>query len=89
MIYKIFFTAFAAVNILTFCVMGWDKSRAIRGAWRVPESVLFLFAICGGALGGVIGMRAFHHKTHHWQFKYGFPAILIIQLVIVFWLWVI
>ena len=49
-------------------------------AWRIPEKTLFLPAILGGALGGVAGMRLFHHKTRHWYFKYGFPLLLLLQL---------
>ena len=33
----------------------------------------------GGAFGGWAGMYAFHHKTRHWYFKFGFPAIALAQ----------
>lgn len=69
-----------AVNVLAFVLMGIDKRRAKQNAWRIPEKPLFLPAILGGALGGVAGMRLFHHKTRHWYFKYGFPLLLILQL---------
>ncbi len=69
-----------AVNVLAFVLMGIDKRRAKKNAWRIPEKTLFLPAILGGALGGVAGMRLFHHKTRHWYFKYGFPLLLILQL---------
>ena len=69
-----------AVNVLAFVLMGIDKRRAKQNAWRIPEKTLFLPPILGGALGGVAGMRLFHHKTRHWYFKYGFPLLLILQL---------
>ena len=69
-----------AVNVLAFVLMGIDKRRAKQNAWRIPEKALFLPAILGGALGGVAGMRLFHHKTRHWYFKYGFPLLLFLQL---------
>ena len=69
-----------AVNVLAFVLMGIDKRRAKQNAWRIPEKTLFLPAILGGALGGVMGMCLFHHKTRHWYFKYGFPLLLILQL---------
>lgn len=77
----ILLAAFVAVNALLFCAMGWDKSCAIRGAWRVPEKVLFALAVCGGAAGGVLAMQLFRHKTQHWHFKYGFPALAAVQLL--------
>ncbi len=35
-----------------------------------------------GGLGGTLGMNAFRHKTKHWYFKYGFPALLVVQIVL-------
>ena len=69
-----------AVNAAAFLVMGLDKSRARRGRWRISEKTLFLPAVLGGALGGVLGMRTFRHKTQHWYFRFGIPAILFCQL---------
>ena len=69
-----------AVNVLAFVLMGLDKRRAKKNAWRIPERTLFLPVIFGGALGGVAGMRLFRHKTRHWYFKYGFPLLLLLQL---------
>ena len=67
------------INIIGFAVMGIDKKRAIRGAWRISEASLFLTALLGGALGCTIGMRHFRHKTRHWYFKYGMPTIFFAQ----------
>lgn len=73
----------AIVNIVGFAMMGIDKQKAIRGAWRIPEASLFLAAIIGGSIGSILGMQIFRHKTKHWYFKYGMPAILILQIIIV------
>ena len=69
-----------AVNILGFSIMGIDKKRAVRGAWRIPETTLFLYALIGGSIGSILGMRVFHHKTKHWYFVWGMPLILILDL---------
>ena len=74
------------MNVLAFLLMGIDKARAKRGAWRIPEKTLFLVAALFGALGGTLGMNYFRHKTKHWQFKYGFPALLVVQIVLLGWL---
>lgn len=71
-----------AVNLLLFAVMGIDKYKAKHQLWRIPERTLFVLAAMGGSLGGILGMRLFHHKTLHPQFRYGFPAILILQLIL-------
>ena len=58
----------AVMNLVSFALMGIDKRRAQRGAWRISEKALFLTTACFGGLGGVMGMRLFHHKTKHWYF---------------------
>lgn len=76
----------AAINLIAFALMGLDKWKARRGAWRIPEKTLFLAALLGGALGGTVGMHLFHHKTRHWYFRFGFPFLLILQLLAAGWL---
>ena len=76
----------AAINLVAFALMGLDKWKARRGAWRISEKTLFLAALLGGALGGTVGMHLFHHKTRHWYFRFGFPILLILQLLAVGWL---
>lgn len=75
-----------ASNSAAFVLMGMDKRRARRGAWRISEKTLFLPAILGGALGGVLGMWAFRHKTRHWYFRCGYPVLLALQLAGLVWL---
>ena len=76
---KLFAVYYLFINVVGFLVMGIDKKRAIRGAWRISEASLFLTALLGGALGCTIGMQRFRHKTKHWYFKYGMPAIFLVQ----------
>ena len=76
----------ALMSLVLFAVMGADKRRARTGRWRVPEKTLFLLALLGGAPGGVLGMRAFRHKTKHWYFAWGFPVLAVLQLALCLWL---
>lgn len=70
----------AAINLLTFCVYGADKRRAkTPGARRVPEKTLFALALLLGSPGALLGMLVFRHKTRHWYFRFGIPAILLAQ----------
>ena len=70
------------MNVLAFAPMGIDKLKAKAGAWRVPEKTLFLVTALFGGLGGTLGMYFFRHKTKHWYFKFGFPALLVGQIVL-------
>lgn len=74
------------INFVGIFVMWSDKRKAKKGAWRIKESTLFLVALLGGALGTTCGMYWFRHKTKHWYFKYGFPIILIAEIVLFAWL---
>ncbi len=76
----------AVMNLAGFLTMGVDKWKAKRGAWRISEKALFLPAVLGGSVGSILGMRVFRHKTKHWYFKFGLPAILVLQLVLTGWL---
>ena len=85
--YVIAGASLAALNLRSFGLMGYDKRRAKEGKWRVPEKTLFLLPLLGGSLGGILGMKAFHHKTKHWYFRWGLPAILVLQLAAAFAVW--
>ena len=74
----------AAVNVLGFVLMGVDKWKAQNRAFRIPEATLFLAALLGGSIGSIAGMYLFRHKTKHWYFVFGMPAILVLQLVTAF-----
>lgn len=73
------------INLIGFAMMGIDKKRAVRGAWRISEASLFGAALLGGSLGCTLGMHFFHHKTRHWYFRYGMPAILAAQSLLLGW----
>ena len=73
-----------AINLVGFIAMFNDKQRAIHNKWRIPEKTLFIIAIIGGSLGAILGMELFRHKTKHLKFKYGFPLLLIIQIMLTY-----
>lgn len=71
------------INIITFLAMWLDKRKAKKGKWRISEGTLFMLAILGGSIGGIAGMYTFRHKTKKHRFTIGFPAILIIEILII------
>ena len=70
------------MNITGIAVMAIDKSKARHHAWRIPEKTLFLVSLLGGSLGTWAGMYIFRHKTRHWYFVAGMPAIFFIQIAV-------
>ena len=75
-----------AINALSFILFGLDKYKAKKGKWRISEAMLLMMAVIGGSIGAWGGMRLWHHKTMHKKFKYGIPAIFIMQVCLVVYL---
>ncbi len=70
----------AAINIVAFFLYGIDKWKARHDKWRVTEARLLWIAVAGGSIGALLGMKIWHHKTKHAKFRFGLPAILILQI---------
>ena len=75
-----------AVNAVTFIAYGIDKYKAKHAKWRISETTLLLLAVLGGSIGAWFGMKVWHHKTMHKKFKYGVPAILVLQVALAVWI---
>ena len=79
---KMLFIYFLAINVATFFTYGLDKWKAKKSKWRIREAALLSLAVLAGSIGAWLGMKVWHHKTMHKKFKYGIPAIIIVQLAI-------
>ena len=66
------------INFLAFMTMWWDKRRARNDGWRVSEVTLLIIGFIGGAIGLIIGMFGFRHKTR----KRLFQVITIVGLIV-------
>lgn len=75
---------FVALNIITFILFFVDKKLAVHHKNRISENTLLLFCALGGALGGIISMNIFHHKTKKRKFKLLPPIFLLIHLYIMY-----
>ena len=86
----------AVINVVTFFMYGIDKWRSTFGRllptgrkkaknskWRIRETALLGLAVLGGSIGAWLGMKVWRHKTQHKKFKYGVPAIIIVQLALI------
>ena len=75
-----------AINAVAFIMYGIDKYKAKKAKWCISEATLLLLAVLGGSIGAWMGMKILHHKTMHKKFKYGIPAILLIQIALMAYL---
>ena len=82
-IHKIIIIYLAVINVATFFTYGIDKLKARKNKWRVREASLLLLAVLGGSIGALLGMKVWHHKTMHKKFKYGVPAIIVVQIAVI------
>ena len=73
----------AVINVVTFFMYGIDKWKAKKSKSRIREAALLGLAVLGGSIGAWLGMQVWHHKTQHKKFKYGVPAIIIVQLALI------
>ncbi|MEG2199339.1 MAG: DUF1294 domain-containing protein [Anaerovorax sp.] len=73
--------------MITFAMMGIDKSNAIRGRWRISEKTLILSALLLGGVGSWLGMTAFRHKTKHMKFRILLPVAALETLIVVYLLY--
>ena len=71
------------INIVSFGLFALDKWFARKNKWRIPESRLLMTCAIGGAVGALMAMYLTHHKTRKISFKWGVPAILLIQVALV------
>jgi len=71
-----------ALNIYSFFIVRFDKKKAIKHQWRVPERKFIILALAGGAIGIFLGMKVFHHKTKHYLFTHGIPLLIAVNIII-------
>ncbi len=74
-----------AINVTTLLLFGYDKAMAQSHRQRVPERVLLVLALSFGAVGALVGMTLFRHKTAKSMFQRKFWLVVLLQLLL---LWV-
>lgn len=83
---ELIYIYFAVINTVSFICFFIDKKRAQKELYRISESFLFNVSIIGGALGSLLGMKVFHHKTKKKKFVIGIPIILIFNILVIIYL---
>ncbi len=72
-------------NILTFITFGIDKFLAIKHSVRTSEYNLLSLIICGGAIGGILGMYIFRHKTKKPKFIIGGWLCMLLEIILLYY----
>ena len=76
----------ALINVVAAAVCIVDKQKAVKQKRRISEKTLFILSIIGGSLGMFIAMQLVRHKTKHLKFMLGIPAIMLVQIVGIYFL---
>lgn len=79
---SIFFIA----SIIAFAVYYKDKSAAVSGAWRTPESTLHLLSLMCGWPGAIVAQQTLRHKTKKRSFRLVFWVTIILNVSAFYWI---
>ena len=74
------------MSSITFLMYGIDKYKAKKHKYRISEATLLIFALLGGSLGALLGIKVFHHKTKHAKFIILVPIFLCIHIGILIYI---
>ena len=82
----VFFAYIAVVSLCSIVVCIYDKkiSKKNNVKLRIPEKSLFIWSAVGGSVAMFITMKLIRHKTKHLSFMIGIPAIIILQVALIF-----
>ena len=75
-------TAFILWNILVFLFYGIDKLCAKKGKGRISEIALISASFVFAALGSLLGMVVFNHKTGKLHFRILIPLAFLLNLLV-------
>lgn len=78
---------YVVASLLTYYFYWYDKRRAKRNEWRIPEANLHLWALAGGWPGAFIAQQQFRHKTKKASFQIVFWLVVVLHQILWFdWL---
>ncbi len=79
-----FLVYIAIISLISIILTVSDKSKAKKHRYRIPETVLFLFAALGGSAAMYLTMCLIRHKTQKNRFVFGIPLIFFLQCFCVY-----
>jgi uncharacterized membrane protein YsdA (DUF1294 family)/cold shock CspA family protein len=69
--------AYAGVSAVAFVAYAIDKSAAVHGRWRTPESTLHLLGLACGWPGALLAQQVLRHKTSKPSFVAAYWATVV------------
>lgn len=74
---------FIVISVITAIITVYDKFAAkLLPRHRIPEKVLLITGLIGGAAAEYITMKIIRHKTRHRIFMGGLPAMIVLHLIV-------
>lgn len=80
-----YLTLLAIWNVAVFLLYGIDKWCAVNDKWRISEKTLIGAAFLMGAVGAVLGMETFRHKTKKKMFSALIALALLVNAGVLVW----
>jgi len=75
----------AAISMTGAILTVYDKKASkLPGHRRIPEAALLTAAALGGSVIMLMTMRLIRHKTQHAKFMLGIPAIILVQVAVLY-----
>jgi uncharacterized membrane protein YsdA (DUF1294 family) len=72
--------AYAALSAACVALYAADKSAAVAGRRRIPESTLLLCGLAGGWPGALLAQRLLSHKTRKQAFQHKFWGTVVANI---------
>lgn len=60
---------YVGLSVVTFVTYAMDKSAAVQGQWRTPESTLHTLSLAGGWPGALLAQQYLRHKSTKAPFR--------------------
>ena len=72
---------YVGASVVTFIAYAIDKSAAVRGNWRTPESTLHLLSLSGGWPGALLAQQLLRHKSSKREFRLVFWGTFTLNII--------
>lgn len=72
---------YAAMSVVCYIVYAGDKSAAMAGRSRVPESTLLLLGLAGGWPGAIVAQQVLRHKSNKVAFRAAFWGSVVMNVL--------
>jgi len=76
---------YAGASALCFVLYAIDKSAAVDGRDRLPESLLLWPGLAGGWPGALVAQQVLRHKTAKWTFRLRFWLSVVANMALFAW----